>query len=92
MKKIIYLSLIAIFATSIFFITCSKESPTESKKSPWIRKKGMTYARAWFSCEVVNGKIYTIGWAPRVEEYDPVADTWTCHSGRSGRLRNARGR
>lgn len=48
-------------------------------------KAPMPKARCWFSCEVVNGKIYAIGGATvegapilkTVEEYDPVTDTWT---------------
>jgi hypothetical protein len=51
----------------------------------WTPKTEMPTGRLWFSCEVVDGKIYAIGGATRsgaptlatVEEYDAVSDSWT---------------
>ena len=52
---------------------------------PWTTKSPMPTGRFWFSCEVVDGKIYAIGGATAagaptlatVEEYDPITDNWT---------------
>jgi len=83
MKKLLSLSFIAIFAMSISFLTCSKESPTESSKSPWLRKKGMPTARVGLGTAVVDGKIYAIGGLRTetvplsvVELYDPGTNSW----------------
>jgi hypothetical protein len=54
-------------------------------QEPWTTKAPMPTARFWYSCEVVDGKIYVIGGANNngastlasVQEYDPVTDTWT---------------
>jgi N-acetylneuraminic acid mutarotase len=56
----------------------------------WTRKADMLFPKNGLSTSVVNGKIYAIGGADGspaggagatysnvVEEYDPVADTWT---------------
>ncbi len=54
----------------------------------WAAKGDMPYSRYQLAVIAVNGKIYTIGGAdeepggvtvpvPDLEEYDPVADTWT---------------
>ena len=50
----------------------------------WIIKADMPTARMYLSTSVVNGKIYAIGGASKievgisaVEEYDPTTDTWT---------------
>ena len=51
----------------------------------WTKKSNMPTARGYLSASAVNGKIYAIGGALKintsalstVEEYDPVTDTWT---------------
>jgi len=56
-----------------------------AQSKSWTTKTRMLTGRFWLSCEVVDGKIYTIGGATRdgaptlatVEEYDPISDTWT---------------
>jgi hypothetical protein len=50
----------------------------------WTTRAPIPSERLWFSCEVVDGKIYAIGGATvsgaptlaMVEAYDPVTDTW----------------
>jgi len=56
-------------------------------EGPWITKADMPTARMYLSTSVVNGKIYAIGGASRVEvgistveEYNPTTDTWTAKS------------
>jgi N-acetylneuraminic acid mutarotase len=68
----------------ISFSTVEEYDPLMGK---WTRKADMPTARAFLSTSAVNGKIYAIGGfvnlgtnavsTPAVEEYDPVADTWT---------------
>jgi len=63
----------------------SQFSNSLAQDKPWTTKAPMPTARFWYSCEVVNGKIYVFGGAATnntpalasVEEYDPVTDTWT---------------
>jgi N-acetylneuraminic acid mutarotase len=63
----------------------SQSSISLAQDKPWTTKAPMPTARFWYSCEVVNGKIYVFGGATTnnspalasVEEYDPVTDTWT---------------
>jgi len=54
---------------------------------PWTIKTDMPTARIYLSTNVVNGKIYAIGGASKVEvgistveEYDPSTDTWAAKS------------
>lgn len=56
------------------------------RTTPNVPRADMPTARACLSTSAVNGKIYAIGgtlskpWSAgisRVEEYDPVTDTWT---------------
>jgi N-acetylneuraminic acid mutarotase len=56
-------------------------------EDPWTTKTDMPTARIYLSTSAVNGKIYAIGGASRVEvgistveEYDPSTDTWTTKS------------
>lgn len=63
----------------------SQSSICLAQDDPWTTKSPMPTSRFWFSCEVVNGKIYAIGGATApdeptlatVEEYDPITNTWT---------------
>jgi hypothetical protein len=67
------------------FVELLSLSSISLAQGPWTTKAPMSTARFWFSCEVVNGKIYAIGGATAagaptlatVEEYDPETDTWT---------------
>ncbi len=52
-----------------------------AKEGKWTKKADMPAERYGLSASTVNGKIYAIGGSGfrkrLVEEYDPVADTWT---------------
>jgi hypothetical protein len=54
----------------------------------WVPKSSMNYLRFGLGATAVNGKIYVIGGlfileqaVANVEEYDPVADSWTIRRG-----------
>jgi len=73
-KRIAFLLVVALFFASTNLAV----------EGPWITKADMPTARIYLSTGVVNGKIYAIGGASRVEvgistveEYDPATDTWT---------------
>jgi hypothetical protein len=73
------------YGTCILIVLLGQSSISLAQDDAWTKKAPMPTARFWFSCEVVNGKIYAIGGATAadaptlatVEEYDPVTNTWT---------------
>jgi hypothetical protein len=70
--------------SGMFIILLLGSVTISTSQEPWITKAPMPTSRLWFSCEVVDGKIYAIGGATvngaptlaTVEVYDPVTDTW----------------
>jgi hypothetical protein len=89
MHRSITLLLVLVFLTVSCLITV--KPIFSSTAGSWVSRTPMHEERANFGATTVNGKIYAIGgWAYRpagitniveetnsLEEYDPVADTWT---------------
>ncbi len=76
---------IMLCGTFVLVGLLSLSSISLAQNDIWTTQTPMPTARFWYSCEVVDGKIYAIGGANNggvstfatVEEYDPVTDTWT---------------
>jgi RNA polymerase sigma factor (sigma-70 family) len=76
-----------IGGTPDYIIGLSTVEEYDPLTGKWTKRSDMPTARAFLSTSIVNGKIYAIGGflnlvpnavsTPAVEEYDPVADTWT---------------
>ena len=73
-KKILLIWILVLIMTSL----------SSAMEAPWKMKADMPTARMYLSTSVVNGKIYAIGGASKievgisaVEEYDPTTDAWT---------------
>jgi hypothetical protein len=56
----------------------------DSAQKVWVKKDSLIYGRYNFMTCVFNGKIYAVGgtgsdsgYAKTIEQYDPIADTWT---------------
>jgi len=79
-------SIFSVFKLSIVLMGMSFSS-TVLAQSPWTIKNALPTARYDLSAAVVNGKIYVMGGqatgvgegapaSPKVEEYDPMTDSW----------------
>ncbi len=72
-----------LYGTLALVVLLSQSSISLAQGDIWTTKDTMPTARFWYSCEVVDGKIYAIGGSAgggastlvTVEEYDPVTDT-----------------
>ncbi len=82
------------FGDATYFSTVIQFDP---QKDGWVKKASMPAAKAFFSAETVNGKIYTLGGEDdnfrgldTVEEYDIASDTWSiCPSLSTKKFRRA---